>query len=444
MNSFLHLKTFFDKPGERNVSYLADLYSNRDLLKKAIFELIQDKITPENVFNKNILLKPNWVNHPRNLHDDICLITNHNLVIALVEFLLPLKPFKITIGDAPIQGCNWERLLPETFYDEINKLSEVHKTLICIRDFRRVVFDTQKNTISSERNPLSEYHIFDVGKESFLEPITRNDKKLFRVSQYDHERLAEVHRPGVHKYCITNSLFEADLVISLPKVKTHQKAGITAALKNLVGLNGDKDYLPHHRKGGTNRGGDSYPGNNFLRNLSEDLLDISNKRIGKRSFRYWQKLAVELWKLSKPRKVDQIGAAWHGNDTTWRMVLDLNLIAVFGKIDGQISETPQRQLFSLCDGIIGGQGNGPLFPEPLPLGFLGFSNNAALNDFIFAALMKLDPEKTPLTINAFSLYEKTFENIFLNGNKITVDNLRGFSIDTLPPPGWEEFFHEKQ
>ena len=32
---------------------------------------------------------------------------------------------------------------------------------------------------------------------------------------------------------------------SLPKLKTHKKAGITCALKNLIGINGNKEYLPH-------------------------------------------------------------------------------------------------------------------------------------------------------------------------------------------------------
>ncbi|HSV87896.1 MAG TPA: DUF362 domain-containing protein [Bacteroidales bacterium] len=442
MDNFLYLKTLFTNPGNRNIDRLSELYANRALLKSAIEELTGGVIHSESVFNKHILVKPNWVNHVRSQTDSICLTTNHNLILALIEVLLPLKPSKITVGDAPIQGCNWGKLHPAFFYEEINTLAKSFKTDILVRDFRRVVFDTAKNNLSVEQNPLSDYIIFDVGKKSFLEPITRSDKNLFRVSQYDHERLAEVHRPGVHKYCISKALFEADMVISMPKVKTHEKAGITAALKNLVGVNGDKDYLPHHRTGGTSRGGDSYPGNNMLRNFAEHLLDIANKKIGKPSFRYWQKLAIEIWRLSSPGKVDQLGAAWHGNDTTWRMVLDLNRIAIFGMQNGQLAESPQRQLFSLCDGIIGGQGNGPLFPEPLPLGFLSFSDNAAMNDYIFALLMKLNPEKLPLLKNAFTLYTANFDNLFLNGKRIKSELLADYSVPALPPPGWEDYLNE--
>ena len=83
--------------------------------------------------------------------------------------------------------------------------------------------------------------------------------------EYDPDKFRYTHTKGMHKYCITKHLFDSDLVISLPKAKTHQKAGITAALKNIVGLNGDKDYLPHHRIGGTEVGGDAYPGKSYFR-----------------------------------------------------------------------------------------------------------------------------------------------------------------------------------
>ena len=171
-------------------------------------------------------------------------------------------------------------------------------------------------------------------------------------------------------------------------------------------------------------------------------MDISNKHIGKPSFRIWQKLGIEIWKLSKPGNLDQWGAAWYGNNTTWRMVLDLNQIVIYGKSDGTLADTPQRQMFSLCDAIIGGQGNGPLLPKPLPLGFLSFTNNAALNDYVFASLMKFDPEKFALLTNAFQLYESNFDHIFLNGNHIRLNDLHVYSLDTLPPPGWVDYLKD--
>ena len=59
---------------------------------------------------------------------------------------------------------------------------------------------------------------------------------------------------------VDQAIIDADLVINVPKLKTHKKAGVTGALKNLVGINGNKEFLPHHRKGGAASGGDCYPG----------------------------------------------------------------------------------------------------------------------------------------------------------------------------------------
>ena len=66
---------------------------------------------------------------------------------------------------------------------------------------------------------------------------------------------------------------EADVIINLPKLKTHQKAGITCALKNLIGINGNKEYLPHHRIGGFELGGDCYPGSSDLKRALEFIHD---------------------------------------------------------------------------------------------------------------------------------------------------------------------------
>jgi hypothetical protein len=73
---------------------------------------------------------------------------------------------------------------------------------------------------------------------------------------------------------------EADVIINLPKPKTHKKTGLTGAIKNLVGLVGDKELLPHHRNGGATDGGDCYPGRSFRLRLAELMLDHGNELLG--------------------------------------------------------------------------------------------------------------------------------------------------------------------
>jgi hypothetical protein len=243
----------------------------------------------------------------------------------------------------------------------------------------------------------------------------------------------------MHKYCITKELFNADIVISLPKIKTHQKSGITGALKNIVGLNGDKDFLPHHRIGGTGMGGDSYPGKNRLRYWSELALDNANRKKGKSIYWFWIRLSSLLWKISMPKKNHQLSAAWFGNDTTWRMVMDLNMIVNYGRADGTLADEPQRFLYSFCDGIVGGQGDGPLRPDPLNLGVVCFSDDSATTDVCMAILMELKIEKLPLLKAAKAFMPGRKIDIRLNGNPIQITALEKYTTQAIPPPGWENY-----
>lgn len=51
---------------------------------------------------------------------------------------------------------------------------------------------------------------------------------------------------------------EADVIINIPKPKCHRLAGMTAALKNMVGVIYDKNSLPHRKIGSVEEGGDAY------------------------------------------------------------------------------------------------------------------------------------------------------------------------------------------
>jgi uncharacterized protein (DUF362 family) len=433
---FTDIRCLFDEGNTRDLFELAAIYSKHDLLLGAIQELTCCELTYSTVSGKRVLLKPNWVKHSLVPSDQVALCTHENFTLAVLDLVLSLQPSRVVLGDAPIQGCNWERLLTPEFTAKIRAKSERYGIPVSIKDFRRVVFDIEENSLTQVKDNLDEFIVFDVGPRSFLEPVTHPTENQFRVTVYNPDRFKESHRPGVHKYCITRELFEADIVISLPKVKTHQKAGITAALKNLVGINGDKDFLPHHRLGGTGRGGDCYPGDSRLRYLSELCYDQGNRHRGRWQYKFWTRIGSALWRLSFPGEVHQVAAGWYGNDTTWRMVMDLNMIINYGTKEGSLAETPQRTLYSLCDGVIGGQGNGPLEPEPLNLGIITFSNNSALNDICCAKLMGMEVGRIPLLVAAAKTFLRSKYQIRLNGRKIDLEELEPYSITAKMPPGW--------
>lgn len=435
MTRFVNIRTVYEAE-RRSVAALAGLYQNHEWLVETIKSVAGELLCQKGLGGKRVLLKPNWVRHDKTPQDEICLRTHDAFLLAALEAVLKAQPKSVLIGDAPIQGCHWSKVATQSLVEDIEKLAAAHAVPVAIKDFRRVTFDPAANDGQENRRPLDEYLIFDVGKESFLEPITDPYKNNFRVMFYNPDRFRESHGQGMHKYCITRELFESDVVISLPKVKTHQKAGITAALKNIVGVNGDKDFLPHHRLGGTARGGDCYPGDSKLRLMAELAYDQANRKKGSVLFTPLKKLGSLLWRLSLPGQYDDPGAAWFGNDTTWRMVMDLNLIVHFGTPEGSLSETPQREFYSLCDGIIGGQGNGPLFPEPLPLGIVSFTNSSPLNDICMAHLMGMQCEKIPLLVAAHEFIGSDERTVRVNGQVVPINELESLSVEAIMPPGW--------
>jgi uncharacterized protein (DUF362 family) len=443
MDGFVDIVSFFSSPDDRTIDKLSLIYNDREALVEKIKLITERHLTIETFKGKRILLKPNWVKHSSNEDDEICLRTNDQFLLAALKVILQKEPASVIIGDAPIQGCNWDKMITSEFLYSVNLLSEQFNIPVTIKDFRRVTFNPKLNNPVTEKNPLSDYVIFDLGKESLLESISDDNRRLFRVTDYNPDRLAISHCPGVHKYCITRELFDNDVVITIPKVKTHQKTGLTNALKILVGINGDKDFLPHHRKGGTGKGGDCYPGNNVLRNWSEIAIDHANRHQGKLQYKLWRKLSSLFWHLSFPSQEQNRAAAWHGNDTTWRMVLDLNKIAEYGLADGTIANTPQRVLFSLSDGIIGGQGDGPLRPEPLPLGIACFSNHASFTDITMGILMEIEFTEIPLLNAAWTFTKNDSVTILLNNYPVSLSELKKISIKTILSPGWLNYSTKK-
>ena len=434
MLPFVDIKTVYHSPLERNFDFLSKVYENTSFLFDAITSMVEGNMDEKDILNKRILLKPNWVLHNRKANDAYCLCTHENIILVLTEVLLKKQPSSIIIGDAPVQGCKWDMLLSENFYQTIDRLKNEYGIPIEIKDFRRVSCDLVQNTKEENKRSLDEYVLFDVGEKSYLEPIT-DENKSFRVTCYNPDRLAESHTKGKHVYCITKDLFDCDTVIAIPKIKTHQKTGITNAMKILVGINGDKDFLPHHRKGGS-KTGDCYPGNHPLRRASETILDEANRHIGNWKYSYLQKVSKLFWKLSFPSNEHNLAAGWYGNDTTWRMVFDINTIALYGKKDGSISEIQQRQIYNLCDGIIGGQGNGPLNPDPLPLGILAFTNNAMLMDVVVGYLFKLEIDKIPLLRTANKEIQQNYFQVKVNNENVLLSDVSQWAVDVILPPGW--------
>lgn len=419
-------------PCNKNLNDLSNFYNDYDNLKNFLFKALNYTGIFNNIEeNKKILLKPNWVYHNINQYDEICLTTHPNFILIVLEYVLQLKPSSVVIGDSPVQSCKWDFMHSANFKNRINKLQEINNIPIQIVDFRNEKWE-EKKELQKNCRKKSEYVLYDLASDSWLEPLSVQQKK-FRVGDYNPRETDKNHNIGTHKYLIAKEVIDADIVINLPKLKTHQKAGITNGLKNYVGTIGEKAYLAHHSSNLSKTGGDCYPGNNFFRKKAEFISELSY--IYKDSLFYYPLvyLSALIWKFAPRSNYAGLNGAWYGNDTVWRMVLDINKIISFGNLNGEITEKPQRKIITISDAIIAGQGNGPLKPDPLAMGMVAIAENDLFLDYIMAQFMGFDSQKIPLlkAFNCKSEYQIIYDNLEINES-----NIKKYAVKTIPSKGW--------
>ena len=352
-----------------------------------------------------VVIKPNWVLHENELPGGgmDCLITHRTLIAAVLTYVLRARPSRVVIGDAPLQGCDFAKLRAQSGLDT---LIEQGQGIVQIADFRRTLL--QRDGYASRRQEgvrgEENFVLFDLGADSLIEPLPTDSGPL-RVTMYNPDLLTRVHAPGRHCYLIAREIIDADVVINMPKLKSHMKAGVPGALKNLIGINGNKEFLPHHRKGGSAQGGDCYAGYSFWQNCAENLYDAANRSSGGsgQTALYWgahQSLRAARLFGSE----GMVEGAWYGNQTVWRTCLDLNRVLRYGCLDGSLADTPQRRTIHITDAIIGGHGEGPLRPAPVASGFLTGALNPAAAEWVNTLAMGWDPQRLPIVREAFGAF----------------------------------------
>jgi uncharacterized protein (DUF362 family) len=394
-----------------------------------------------------IVLKPNWVLHYNQSGASLdCLITHPSIIEAVASFCALAKPASIVIGDAPVQGCDWIALKRACNFEGIaSRIQDRFGVPCTVMDFRRTILNgTEVGSGKTEnRRHESEYVLFDLADRSLLE-VPEWDASRFRVTMYDPDRLRRTHAQGRHQYLIARDVIAADLVVNLPKLKSHKKSGITGALKNLVGINGNKEYLPHHRKGGSGRGGDCYEGASWFKLQAENLLDIANRREAGRVQAAVARSAQVLTSVAMRFGDDpEVEGSWYGNDTVWRMCLDLQRILRYGRLDASFGETPQRTVLTITDAVIGGEGEGPLANTPFPSGFVTGSLSPPAAEWVHARLMGFDPMKVPIVREAFGAFPMPLVDfppsaitVNLDGTSVPASEVKPFGQPFQPPRGW--------
>lgn len=359
-----------------------------------------------------VLIKPNLVKevHPRDPKGWIYTITHGSVIRAVADYVWKALDGRgrVMVADAPQTDSSFSTMVRILQLEAVRDFYVSRGLSLEIVDLRKEEW-TQVEEVIVERKKLAGdpngYQAFDLADRS--EFHGHHGEGRYYGADYDTDELNRHHSGGKHEYLVSASAIQCDVFINLPKLKTHKKAGITVNLKNLVGVNGDKNWLPHHTIGNPRNGGDQFPAPS-KRHVIEHYSAAALRRIA---------LAVPgigTWLMRRARlagkrvfgdtnKVIRSGN-WYGNDTTWRMCLDLNKIVLYGNADGTFREptlSNRKTYLSFVDGIIGGQGDGPMDPDPLESRLVMFGVNPVSVDATAAVLMGFELNRLPIVSHAF-------------------------------------------
>jgi len=425
---------------------------------------LSDIIKPGN----SVVIKPNLVLD--NIENQESVTTHTSVIRAVIDYvIIALKGTgEIIVGDAPLQKCDFNTLIEN---NGLRKTIDFYKSKgikIELIDFRKEKMGLKRSKLTNSKKGLEViklegdpkgYKVINLKKQSNLHILSINNGfKKFRVTNYDPKIMRKVHNQLNHKYLISNSIIQADVIINIAKFKSHRKAGITGCLKNCIGINGSKDWLPHHRNGAYLEGGDEYLKRNFLKKLYALLNDIDDIFLIKHPpiyrFIYYPLfiLKIGLKKLIDKISDDKIFEGdWHGNDTIWRTIADLNQILIYTDKTGKIKDKPQRKRLFFCDGIITGQSEGPLHPIPVKSGIITGGYDPLMVDFAIANIMNIDYRKIPQLFKLFEINHHSISNykpddllIFSNHSKWNnkkYDQLKDYS-SFIPSYGWKNIIEK--
>lgn len=411
----------------------------------------------------HVLIKPNMVmdiNHNKKGGTD-CLYTQPSLVAPVIDYcLIALKgKGRITVGDAPMQECDFENLLETSGYSQVFDHFAGRSVPIEIVDFRELTSNMGCLGLVHHQRIIksSAGTVIDLKGESEFSQYDAEHLNRLRITNYSPDRLREHHREGKHEYYISNYMLEADVVINMPKPKTHRKAGYTAALKNMVGINVRKEYLPHHTLGSESEQGDEYKHKSLIRRIDAYLYDKKNTLEGNRRYvlaTLMMLLAGGLKAITKAMYKTSTEGSWYGNHTISKTIVDLNKILLYANKQGHMQESIQRKVLTIGDMIICGEKEGPVSPSPKELGVLvigadGFNFDKAVGYMMGAEISKISFIKDVINSRGkYSISEnKVSELPVIIYNDKSQRCLSGGIIEKarwnlIPPNGWAEVFTE--
>lgn len=413
----------------------------------------------------NVVIKPNLAKHEHHLGDEglLCTITHGSVLRPIIDYVYIALQGKgrIVICDTPFEYADFDKMCEVTGIKETVAYFKKHGYPVELIDLRKYItkFYSGNKTKHYEQNGDPEgYVVVDLKDQSEFHELDHANQNYHTLADHtvDHydpfsKDIGETnrhHHPGKHEYLISRTMLNADVVISVPKLKTHGKAGVTLNLKNMIGIASGKTYMPHHRPGNQPYG-DAFPTpppEEFVRRrftrrkiahsvywLQSVIGDAAMKKFAD----LFRNVVLErFWPVKQFEQKRIEWGDWYGNDTLWRTILDLNKILLYCDKDGNLRETRQRKYFSVIDGIIGQEGQGPTMGIPTHTCLLIGGDDPVAVDTVATVVMGLDTEKVPAIVKTRLMRHRLgtcdMNNITI---KSKIENLPIYEFKT--PKAWE-------
>jgi len=361
-----------------------------------------------------VVIKPNLVKqHKENdAKEWKSVITDGELIRDVTEYVCQQLHGKgrVTICDAPQTDSSFAVIRKLLRLDELAlECADRYAIQVEVLDLRNEEWLSQGEIIVKREKLSGDPHgtiRFNLGKESLF--FGHSGEGRYYGADYDAGEVNRHHHGELQEYLICATPIRADVFINLPKLKTHKKTGVTLNLKNLVGINADKNWLPHHTEAGSGKPGDEYPQATAWRLVEQKLVKITRQLalripiLGPWAARAFRRLGKVIF--GDGSKALRSGN-WHGNDTTWRMVLDLNRCLLFGTPDGTLDYTQRKRYYSVLDGRIGMEGDGPMKGDPVASDLVIVGTDPVCVDVVASRIMGYDWRKIPVIREAFSFHK---------------------------------------
>ncbi len=410
----------------------------------------------------SVVIKPNFVLSKHAEGKDLySIITHPSILRAITDYCwIALKgKGRIIIVDAPQYNCDFRELLEKTKLDKMCGFYKAFEGPAVEYLNLQPYWSKTRHFPSCIRNLPGDPQgsvTCDLGTKSALYDCP-NPARFYGAVYHRHESIAH-HSNGRNEYEISKTILSANVFISAPKLKVHKKVGVTLNGKGLVGICTNKNLIIHYRLGTPSDGGDQFPDGLLTRRQSRvikferwmyDIFLAKQSVFFEMIHRFiygflYLKLVRHLgYEIPSDKRLLDAGN-WYGNDSAWRMVVDLYRIIYFADKYGTFHDTPQRKIFSIIDGVIGGENKGPLIPDPKPAGILLGGEDLIATDLVATRLMGFDPNKikqfSVLNDAHFNFGVRSFsdievvsdEHIYLRCLENKTDKFLFF----VPYPGW--------